>query len=45
MRIYTVNNKFKLQFNDEKHTTVEISNPLDIIQYSDNLISTVKRFL
>lgn len=45
MRIYTVNNKFKLQFNDEKHTTVEISNPLDIIQYSDNLTSTVKRFL
>ena len=45
MRIYTVNNKFKLQFNDEKHTTVEISTPLDIIKYSDILTSTAKRFL
>ena len=45
MRIYTVNNKFKLQFNDTEHTTVEISTPLDIIQYSDNLSATVKKFL
>ena len=45
MRIYTVNNKFKLQFNDEKHTTIEISTPLDIVNYSDVLTSTTKRFL
>ena len=45
MRIYTVNNKFKLQFNDEEHTTIEISTPLDIVNCSDVLTSIVKRFL
>ena len=45
MRIYTVNNKFKLQFNDEEHTTIEISTPLDIVNCSDILTSTVKKFL
>ena len=45
MRIFTVNNKFKLQFNDEEHTTVEISTPLDIVNCSDILTSTVKKFL
>lgn len=45
MRIYTVNNKFRIQFNDVEHTTVEISTPLDIIQHSDNLSTTVKKFL
>ena len=44
MRIYTVNNKFKLQFNDE-HTTIEISTPLDIVNCSDILTSTVKVFI
>lgn len=45
MRVYVSNHQIKLVFNNEARTTVEIKNPLDIVQYSAELEEVTKKFI
>ena len=45
MRVYVSNHQIKLVFNNEARTTVEIKNPLDIVQYSAELEEVAKKFI
>lgn len=45
MRVYVNNHQIKLVFNNEARTTVEIKNPLDIVQYSSELEEVTKKFI
>lgn len=45
MRVYVSNNQIKLVFNNDDRTTLEIKNPLDIVQYSSILKEVTSKFI
>lgn len=45
MRVYVNNHQIKLVFNNDERTTVEIKNPLDIVQYSSTLKEVTNKFI
>lgn len=45
MRVYVNNHQIKLVFNNDERTTVEIKNPLDIVQYSSTLKEVTSKFI
>ena len=45
LRVRFNTNGMKIELNDEKHTVYELSEPIDIYNYSESIIEVVNKFL